>query len=101
MRTVQEVFNDVIDEGFYFDESTYGKSARHMCGALYYAWYNGHITEAEYQRADAEIREYLQDHAFLRYALEVTGLPHEYEDRLAIYRNWANRPKLRGANHAG
>ena len=112
-RTVQEVFNVVLDAGLYGA----GKQYVFMCNALKRA--AGHygdapiITQAEYGRAQRSILKYLR-----LLAAHNTG----YSDTLAsalgfytgdwrqrlpmlegIYRNWAKRPRrpLAGRGSAG
>lgn len=93
-RTIQEIFNAVIDEGFYSNEFIESKSSRWMCEAIHYAYVAELLTMEERRLALEEIKEYIQGYTFLGSALSISNLPYKYEDRLAIYRNWANRPQL-------
>ena len=104
-RTVQEVFNVVLDAGLYGA----GKPYCFMCNALSCAVGNyGHppvITPAEYKRAKHSIQRYLQSLAAHRgeysdsliSALGLyTAYPgwHQHLPTLeGIYRNWAKRPR--------
>ena len=101
MRTIQEIFDAVIDGGYYANEFTPEEVSGHMCVALTYANAADRITEAERHLALDEIQEYLQGAIFLSTVLSIRDLPYEHEDRLAIYRDWVNRPQLKGLKHAG
>lgn len=96
MRTVQEIFNLAIKTGAY---KLNGE--RFMCLALDSMRYNGLITIDECQLAENEIERYLKylgnkvKGGYLGVALERSGLPFSFEDRLKIYQNWENRPKPR------
>ena len=113
-RTVQEVFNVVLDAGLYGA----GKPYHFMCNALSCAVGNyGHppiITRAEYGRAKHSIQRYLRSLAAhrdgysdtLASALGLcTGVGwHQHLPTLeGIYRNWAKRPRrpLAGSAVAG
>lgn len=89
---VQEIFNRVIDQGYY--DISFAHTA--MCHSLNKAWDEEAISEEEYQLACEQIEEYLltADCAYLFTALRNAGLPHTIEARTAIYRDWANRPNL-------
>lgn len=102
-RTVQEVFNVVLDAGLYGIDKPY----QFMCNALKYAaGYYGHapiITPAESMRARRSIQRYLRLLAShngqywdtLASALGLYGASRR--QRLStlegIYRNWAKRPR--------
>lgn len=94
MRNIQEIFDVVIDRGFYSNVPIYNWASWYMCEAVYFAQVTGHITGAERRMAVDAINEYLQAYVFLRAALSCSDLPCGYEDRLAIYKDWANRPQL-------
>lgn len=91
MKTIQQIFDTVIDNGLYEDS---------MCPSLGKAKNRLLITEEEYQKADKAIYNYMKklnkyvDYRFtpLRDVLWQKGLPFSYEDRLKIYRDWKNRP---------
>lgn len=97
MRTIQEIFNVVIDAGHYHQHGR-------MCPALVLAHEYRLITTEEYYLAVTEIRQYLCDlaeeedyfsdrvHADLVDALRSAGFAFRFEDRLAIYQKWADRP---------
>lgn len=95
MRTIQEIFDTVIDHGHYHSR---------MCIALIRAKLEGTITQEEKRVCDVAINGYLAElcqtcaaspyvEAFLKDALKLAGLPSSEEYRLKIYRNWAARPR--------
>lgn len=90
MRTTQETLNAVIASGHYSTKSP----APEMCLSLFNAWEHGVITYSEYKQAVIEIQDYIRGFAFLSTALTVNDLPADRPSRLAIYKDWANRPTL-------
>lgn len=95
VRSIQEIFNVVIEEGFYKSPS-----CSLMCFALIDAFDAGVISSEEMDAAHEAIRNYLTQTGeynpiFLKSALFLSGLPYSFEDRLAIYKDWDNRPKLK------
>lgn len=89
---VQEIFNRVIDQRYYDTSYTFST----MCHSLHCAWSWEDISEEEYLFARKQIKEYLRptNCAYLQKALAEAGLPSTIEARTALYRDWANRPKL-------
>ena len=93
MRTIQQIFNTVIDQGFY-------SSTSFMCTALFEARSLYAITASELQKANRAIHNYMRkmnkdidcNHVSLKYVLSQRGLPCSDKDRLEIYRDWKNRP---------
>lgn len=85
----QKTFDKVIDGGFYNPYTPY------MCFALDDAMDRGAISGRECAAAKKRIRGYLGRWGFLDRVLCESKLPHSYEDKLKIYRDWANRPKLK------
>ena len=86
MRTIQEIFDVVLDCDDYY------RKTKFMCWALQHAESKGVITEEECCFAIAEIESYLKGWIILRHALSYlksTVPPIE------IYRDWANRPTLK------
>lgn len=67
-----------------------------MCAALYVALIDGVITESEAQMAALAILKYLEPIGWgsLKGALQESHLPNNFEQRLHLYRNWADRPTL-------
>jgi hypothetical protein len=88
--TVQEVFNKVIELGYYTDKGKLEWSW--MCNALDAMYCNNHITAKELSAALKEIQEYLDDSMYLNRLLIIKGLPSDFYARLAIYKDWKNRP---------
>lgn len=87
---VQDVFNRVIDAKFYSEADDW------MCASLMDARNRKLISRREYKQARDEIGDFLtSEYPTLRWALEANGLPSDFESRLAIYRDWANRPSLK------
>lgn len=84
---VQKVFDKVILGGFYNEKMCL------MCDALNHASANGAIVPEEFHLARAEIRSYLGGFGSLGGFLDFKGQPYEFADRLAIYKDWANKPK--------
>lgn len=95
---IQEVFNTLIAEGYY---------KNYMCDAVNAAYYDPDGPFTDHTEADlvlAEIEKYLRKpyedfpHTFfsLECALIHNNLPSDYETRLAIYKDWENKPKLEG-----
>lgn len=90
MRTIQEIFNAVIDNGYYEDSEV----KQFMCISLNAACKAGVITYEECYEATDLINDYIGEWFFLEFALFNNGLPYDFESRLAIYRDWASRPVL-------
>lgn len=86
---VQEVFDKVIAAGYY-------EKQRLMCFALRAALDEYLISEEEFKQATTEIKGYLGAWGSLGGMLLRTNLDPSFEARLAIYKNWANRPVIKG-----
>ena len=84
----QETFNTVIESGLYHYYEL-------MCCALIDAGVDGIISEEERRAATQEINYYLKGFVSLRGKLVHNDLPDAFEDRLAIYQDWANKPVLK------
>lgn len=89
MTDVQTIFDKVIASGRYSEARTL-----FMCTALAACLHADTLTYEEVLAAKNEIDHYLGDYNTLERALIGAGLPRQFKDRLAIYRDWANRPKL-------
>lgn len=109
MRTLQQIFDAVIDAGYYPGITQF------MCNALERAHHYGVITQEERVQAKVAINDYLATSPCVREAsaidwvldsaiiaaydvppkkdVPVVGKTHWYA-YTAIYRDWANRPKL-------
>lgn len=101
MRTVQEIFDAVIDAGLY--HGLHAASKKYMCFALRAAYHAGVITTDEHCAAVDALLEYLHrpgdalDGYLLaqRLRLEDYGQCPEGSIRwnfTKLYRDWANRP---------
>lgn len=99
LRTVQQLFNVVIDSGHYSNTNPYTaeKGSAWMCCAVGDAYEEHLITYDEREKVLRAINGYLHSmyggQGLLRTALNENGLPCEFNDRLAIYRDWKNRPR--------
>lgn len=95
MRTVQEIFNVIIEQDIYND--TIG--SLFMCPALKFAKSRQLISEEEKKSALEAIHEYFASFGFssaepLVDILEHSELPNTFEDTKAIYLAWDKRPAL-------
>lgn len=88
MKTVQEIFDLVINARYYNETEDL------MCLSIAYAKNRELITEGECQSALNEIDNYLGNVVSLRFFLLCHGEDPSFERRLAIYKDWENRPKL-------
>ena len=94
MRTVQEIFDTVIQTGHYGKRKQGVICETYMCFALTNACRHQVITSEESDFAHDLIKDYLTESATLKGALGYNRLPSSSDDRLALYQNWENRPKL-------
>lgn len=94
MKTIQKTFNNVIDNGFYPKDP-------YMCYALRDAKEAGHISSWQYWITSTAIKLYLRKTGYgsLKWALYKSNHPHTEPYRVAIYRDWANRPTLLAKKH--
>lgn len=111
MRTVQQIFDAVIDAGLYW--GTAPDRSRYMCHALQAAQVRGFISWGEYHHAATAVWEYLGNGDADRgrsealegvlnrwgFALHDWGTPQaahftstQFWDLTKLYRDWANRP---------
>ena len=90
-RTVQEVFNLTIDEGYYTEEEVYSS---YMCISLLCAYRYKLITNKEFVQNFCVIENYIGSANSLVGCLTRNSLPHSFEDLLAIYKDWDNRPAI-------
>lgn len=99
MRTIQEIFNLVIDNGFYEIES---KGYAYMCHSLYSAYKNGCIGMDEVVLATDAIESYMQGSEVIALVTALdSGLGKEtstFRDCLLVYKDWENRPELKFDN---
>ncbi len=96
VKTIQEVLNVVIVSGHYGLQSrAYNTPASHyMCDAIGMCHRRDIITTAEKDLVTNTIQEYISYNFSLARVLEQKELPHTFNDRLAIYQDWDNRPDL-------
>lgn len=85
---IQSLFDKVIDSGYYHHLG--------MCESVSLARSDGILNDQEALLLLDTLHSYLvpNGYVWLYAALLANGLPHGSADRLAIYRNWENRPKL-------
>lgn len=97
MRSIQEIFNAVIESGYYTEEKVQTFYSASMCLSLIFAKDREVITPEEKTRAQKEIDVYMQTSPslFLVDNLKSSNLPYDFSSRLAIYLDWGNRPELR------
>lgn len=98
-RNLQDIFNAVIDGSYYTNlcaRTNPEGNAIWMCTSLTIACEEEIITAEELNKAKESIDKYLKHlgTSTLQATLVLAGKPSNYEARLAIYRNWAKRPKL-------
>jgi hypothetical protein len=94
---VQDLFNKLINLGYYASIPTYN-SSRFMCIAAVYAKAEKAITPEEYAELVTAIKNYLQRGAAeysLDRLLQINGLPCNFNACLQVYKNWSKRPTLR------
>lgn len=89
---VQEVFDKVIAAGYY-------EKQKLMCFALSAALAESLISEEEFKQATAEIKGYLGAWGSLGGMLLHSNLDSAFEARLAIYKDWVNRPVIKGGKN--
>jgi len=101
---IQDIFNKVIALGVYDEDYTLEVEGldylgKYMCDALVVACYFLHgpnsLSVDEYKYAEDAIAEYIGDSSHtLKGTLKDNGLDSSFKARLAIYKNWNNRPVL-------
>lgn len=96
MRDIQTIFNVVIEAGLYPQQPS-KTSHDLMCFSLSTGVVAKVISVKEYVFAKAQIECYLGDYGLLAVALEKAELSGCIQDRLAIYKDWENKPTLKGS----
>ena len=96
MKPVQEIFNIVINHGHFKSHFEIARTSPYMCISLDIAALHGVITKPEAHMATSAINEYLEPTGWgsLEATLQQSDLPNNFERRLRLYRNWADRPTL-------
>lgn len=92
MRDIQAIFNLIITEGLFDDK--YEDGDVYMCDSVDSAYHQDIITAEERECVKSNISKYIKGAFSLRGMLKRNGQPHDYEDRRALYLDWANRPEL-------
>lgn len=95
-RTIQQIFNKVIKEGYYPRGGKH-PSFQYMCAALQYSAGAKVITGDEATKAKKSISKYLEPTGKTTLAAALRGtnaILNTVEERLAIYKDWKNRPAL-------
>lgn len=85
---VQKIFDKVIERGHYTRRFDW------MCINLEVAEYYDVINKEQEEIARQSIKEYLGFYVTLSMALSDSYLDASFAGRLAIYKDWVNRPKL-------
>jgi hypothetical protein len=95
-KEVQLVFDKVIKAGLYIPtDSCSDTSKNYMCNSLKQAFNVGVITFDELVLARSSIRAYLDSPLQTLYSfLKTHHYPTEAKTRLAVYTNWAKRPRF-------
>lgn len=99
MRTVQEIFDAVIDAGFYMT----AKGSDYMCHAIDAATFDNLINYEEGQAAKGAIADYLRPSKCETMSTHLNRMHNAFfwqcpvnvygsRDFTAVYRDWANRP---------
>lgn len=90
MSNVQVVFDKVISAGIYSKTKQVL-----MCHALKQAQQEGVITSTERSIARGEINDYICGFGSLGGFLDYKGSSFDFETRLVIYKDWANKPTFK------
>lgn len=85
VRTVQEIFDAVIDSRHYLF---------YMCIAVNRATQDGVITKEEGRRVKIAITRYIHPFRTLEALLRVSGRECGSDARRELYRNWSKRPRF-------
>jgi hypothetical protein len=98
MRTIQEIFNIIIEKGLYPYNDNVEHSTNYMCISADVAFRRGYISYDEYLLVKKDIKDYMgSTNSTLIEHLESLGISWKKDDCLEIYQNWTTRPcKLTG-----
>lgn len=95
MLSIQGIFNEVINAGFYSENYKANEYCSFMCFSLKYAEADGVITKQEMEFALLQIRSYVKIESTLSDELkELFKREVTFKDTLDIYKNWEKRPDL-------
>lgn len=99
-KSVQDIFDIIIANDMYTNETSQHNHYNYMCNSLYYAAKKGLITQEEYTKAVNAIQDYFKNTlevgcSTLIEALQESNLPHTFADRIDIYTAWAMKPGKR------
>lgn len=96
MLSIQEIFNEVIDAGFYSENYKANEYCSFMCFSLKYAEADGIITKQEMEFALLQIRNYVKNEqcTLVDELKELFKREVTFKDTLDIYKNWEKRPDL-------
>ena len=91
---IQKILNKVLNSGYYYPEVK-PQFNSFMCLAAEQAAENNVIYLSELELLNEVIDDYLGNYDNLEFALDLNGLPSEFEDRKRLYQDWENRPQLK------
>lgn len=106
MKSIQEILDLALESGLYVSREEYDKMklnlcddhSYYMCDVLGTICADGVITEEELNLSSDEIAKYIQDSKYnascMSFFLEKNSLPSSHEDKLEIYKDWENKPKI-------
>lgn len=90
MRTIQEIFNAVIENVYYADQDM----CRFMCNSLYSASFDNIITESEEDFAVEAIKSLIGNDTLADYISHCDFEKEVFHQTLQIYQNWGKRYEL-------
>lgn len=88
MKTVQEIFNGIIEDDLYQSQGYF------MCVSLHFAWEKGLITDEEHDQCLEEIYDFIWPRATLHGIFGLLDHRLTKEVRLEIYKNWERRQEI-------
>lgn len=88
MKTVQEIFNGIIEDDLYQSQGYF------MCISLHFAWKHGLITDEEHDQCSDEIYDFIEPCVTLHGMFELRDPKLTEEVRLEIYKNWERRQEI-------
>lgn len=106
MKTMQEILDLALDSGLYVSREEYENlklnlfddRSYYMCDVLETICADGVITEEELNFSSDEIAKYIQESKYNAYCmsffLSKNSLPSSHEDKIKIYKDWSNKPKI-------